>query len=175
MRYYFAVSALSAENLESGYSDEQSWETAFIDSDTDGIDDATELELGTSPQSADTDGDGMQDGDEVECHSNPADPQDLLEASLGVGQPNRLASETEADEDGDTFAIDELILTWQAKPNLTYQVETSSDQQTWTAAPSNASAESKSQQTSLASGPLTYHLPVTSASGPRFFRVRLLP
>ena len=46
------------------------------DSDGDGIDDATEVELGTDPSMADTDGDGVPDGEEVSAGTSPTDPND---------------------------------------------------------------------------------------------------
>jgi hypothetical protein len=41
------------------------------DTDGDGLDDETEIQLGTSPTNADTDGDGISDGDEVLAGTNP--------------------------------------------------------------------------------------------------------
>ena len=38
-----------------------------VDSDGDGLDDATEVDIGTDPVSADTDGDGLDDREEVDC------------------------------------------------------------------------------------------------------------
>ncbi|RMG83773.1 MAG: cadherin repeat domain-containing protein, partial [Bacteroidetes bacterium] len=48
----------------------------WVDSDGDGLDDATENTIGTNPAIADTDGDGMNDGDEVNAGSNPLDACD---------------------------------------------------------------------------------------------------
>ena len=47
-----------------------------IDPDGDGLDDATEVELGTDPGMADTDGDGVPDGEEVSAGTSPTDPND---------------------------------------------------------------------------------------------------
>ena len=44
-----------------------------LDSDSDGLNDCEEQELGTNPDSSDSDGDGFTDADEVDCVSNPAD------------------------------------------------------------------------------------------------------
>ena len=44
-----------------------------LDSDSDGLNDCEEQELGTNPDSSDSDGDGFSDADEVDCVSNPAD------------------------------------------------------------------------------------------------------
>ena len=46
---------------------------AAADLDADGIDDCTELDLGTNPELADSDGDGFTDSDEIDCVSNPND------------------------------------------------------------------------------------------------------
>jgi len=48
------------------------------DSDGDGLSDAREAELGTSPALADTDGDGADDGEEVAFNSDPLDPSSKL-------------------------------------------------------------------------------------------------
>jgi hypothetical protein len=45
--------------------------TQLLDSDGDGIDDITELRIGTDPHSADTDGDGLPDGWEIRYQFNP--------------------------------------------------------------------------------------------------------
>ena len=42
-----------------------------VDSDNDGLDDKTEVALGTNSNKADTDGDGYQDGQEVKSNYNP--------------------------------------------------------------------------------------------------------
>lgn len=42
-----------------------------VDSDNDGLDDKTEVALGTNPNKADTDGDGYKDGEEVKSGYNP--------------------------------------------------------------------------------------------------------
>jgi hypothetical protein len=47
-----------------------------IDSDGDGLDDATEVELGTDPGMTDTDADGVPDGEEVSAGTSPTDPND---------------------------------------------------------------------------------------------------
>lgn len=46
-----------------------------LDSDSDGISDAEELQLGTDPKNPDTDGDGLTDGEEVKkYHTDPLNP-----------------------------------------------------------------------------------------------------
>ena len=41
------------------------------DSDSDGLDDCDEVELGTDPENPDSDGDGFTDNEEVDCVSDP--------------------------------------------------------------------------------------------------------
>ncbi len=50
---------------------------AALDGDFDGVDDCTELELGTDPALADSDDDGVDDGEEVDCVSDPLDPEEV--------------------------------------------------------------------------------------------------
>jgi len=47
---------------------------AVVDSDGDGLNDRTELELGTDPAAADTDGDGLDDGTELTNGTSPLAP-----------------------------------------------------------------------------------------------------
>ena len=70
-----------------------------VDNDGDGIDDCTEEELGTDPESADSDGDGYTDAEEIDCVSDPLDvdekcyacgwehndPGDLSSTGTGLG------------------------------------------------------------------------------------------
>ena len=46
------------------------------DADADGLDDCTELELGTDPEKADSDNDGFTDPEEIDCVSNPLDGEE---------------------------------------------------------------------------------------------------
>ena len=48
----------------------------LTDTDGDGLDDLTEMTLGTDPLNPDTDGDGIVDGDEVTAGTDPLDPLD---------------------------------------------------------------------------------------------------
>ena len=57
---------------------------ALLDSDGDGLDDASEASLGTDPNAPDSDGDGLSDGDEVHVHGT--DP--LAADSDGDGFPD---------------------------------------------------------------------------------------
>jgi len=50
------------------------------DSDGDGIDDCTEVDLGTDPDLSDTDGDGFEDGQELDCVSDPLDGTEVCYA-----------------------------------------------------------------------------------------------
>ncbi len=49
----------------------------FVDADQDGLDDDSELRLGTDPLSADSDQDGWPDGAEVDAGSHPLDPNSV--------------------------------------------------------------------------------------------------
>ena len=55
------------------------------DTDGDGLDDCTELDLGTRLDAADTDGDGTTDADELACLS---DPLDAMDACYACGWPH---------------------------------------------------------------------------------------
>jgi peroxiredoxin len=61
--------ACSAADVDAPWGDE-------MDSDNDGLDDATEYDLGTDPDNADSDGDGFDDGDEFEQGADPTDGDD---------------------------------------------------------------------------------------------------
>jgi hypothetical protein len=56
--------------------DDDDTTTVDVDTDGDGLSDATEAALGTDPALADSDGDGFADGDEVADHSDPVDAGD---------------------------------------------------------------------------------------------------
>jgi len=90
-----------------------------VDSDGDGLDDATESELGTDPLLWDTDSDGFSDGEEVAAGTDPLDPAsfpvraDAASDASGVDSDNdRLADAdeealgtdpTNPDTDGDGY------------------------------------------------------------------------
>ncbi len=61
--------ACGAADVDAPFGDE-------MDSDQDGIDDATEFELGTDPERSDTDGDGFSDNEEINQGSDPTDGND---------------------------------------------------------------------------------------------------
>ncbi len=65
---------------------------ATVDTDSDGLTDAKEAELGTDPKVADTDADGVSDGDEITNGTDPNDPKD--------------PAPSPADTDGDGVADD---------------------------------------------------------------------
>lgn len=50
---------------------------AIVDTDADGLSDASEVQRGTDPKKADTDGDGFTDGQEVSGGYNPLGPGKL--------------------------------------------------------------------------------------------------
>jgi hypothetical protein len=51
--------------------------TGAVDSDSDGLSDASEVSFGTNPHNPDSDGDGFSDGEEVnDYHSDPTDSSD---------------------------------------------------------------------------------------------------
>jgi hypothetical protein len=50
--------------------------SASSDADGDGLDDCTEEELGTDPNSDDSDDDGFTDAEELDCVSNPLDGEE---------------------------------------------------------------------------------------------------
>ncbi len=80
---------------------------AFLDSDSDGLDDCTETILGTDPESPDSDGDGMTDAEEAACISNPLDAEELCYACGWVhGDPGDLVSN--GAQEGDT--VDNVAL-----------------------------------------------------------------
>lgn len=77
-----------------------------LDTDRDGLSDAREAQLGTSPTNKDTDGDGIEDGVEVATGTDPlsaASPA-VRTDSDGDGLPNQFdSSPNNADADGDRY------------------------------------------------------------------------
>jgi hypothetical protein len=72
--YYFTVTAYDGDENESDYSNEVHIVVRAIDSDSDGLSDADEINIySTDPLNADTDGDGAVDGLEVAYGSDPLD------------------------------------------------------------------------------------------------------
>jgi len=53
---------------------------ASLDSDSDGLDDCTEEDLGLDPNNEDSDGDGLTDAAEVDCGTSALDPADTCYA-----------------------------------------------------------------------------------------------
>lgn len=85
------------------------------DSDSDGLDDCAEIELGTDAQVADSDGDGLSDGEEVGCVSDPLDAAELCySCGWPHGDPGTLSS-TGTDE-GDV--VQNLALLDQCEEQL---------------------------------------------------------
>ena len=63
------------------------------DSDADGLDDCTEIELGLDPEEEDTDGDGITDAIELDCGSDPIDIDDsCYECGWGRNDPGNIAA-----------------------------------------------------------------------------------
>src|SRR5215203_2448762 len=77
-----------------------------VDSDGDGLDDATESELGTDPLLWDTDSDGVSDGEEVAAGTDPFDPASFpASAQDAAPGPEGVAAETlSLDSDADRLA-----------------------------------------------------------------------
>lgn len=108
--------------------DLSSHETVYpnLDTDGDGLKDATETEIGTNPNDTDTDNDGVLDGVEVRIGSNPLNPTDpdqtadsdrdhvpdSTELTLGTNPNN-------ADSDGDGIRDDYEILVGTNPNSLT--------------------------------------------------------
>jgi hypothetical protein len=66
---------------------------ATLDTDADGLDDCTELELGLDPEEADTDGDGIVDAIEIDCGSDPIDIDDFCyECGWGRNDPGDISA-----------------------------------------------------------------------------------
>ena len=81
--------------------------SADSDLDGDGLDDCTEEELGTDPESPDSDGDGITDADEIDCVSDPMDADEMCYAcGWEHNDPGDLASTGEEYGDVmDNFAL----------------------------------------------------------------------
>ncbi|MEC7988185.1 MAG: hypothetical protein VX278_23665 [Myxococcota bacterium] len=100
-----ACSDNSSDEKDGDVNNETNNETAaeesIVDSDSDGLSDEEEAELGTDPNDADTDDDGLSDGEEAEGESDPlqADADDD-----GLNDSEEAAANTDpnnADTDGD--------------------------------------------------------------------------
>ena len=78
------------------------WTTANPDTDGDGLDDATELLLGTDPGNPDTDGDGLTDGEEVNIYATDPLMTDSDGDYLGDGEEvNVYGSDPNHNDTGD--------------------------------------------------------------------------
>ncbi|MFM7604043.1 MAG: hypothetical protein ACKO8Z_02445, partial [Prosthecobacter sp.] len=141
--------------------------TVCVDSDGDGIVDTVEIAQGTNPASSDTDGDGENDGVDP-------DPIDACVPDDQVGACDRDSDGLTNEHEyltGDSFRLDSTsatpgnaAFTFTLPPNRLFQIETSSDLQTWQLwnAPGNQGVPSSSTTT-------TFQAPLSDLS--RFFRV----
>ena len=79
-----------------------------VDSDGDGLDDATESELGTDPLLWDTDSDGVSDGEEVAAGTDPLDPASVPVRADAAPGGSSLDSDADrlADVDEAAFGTD---------------------------------------------------------------------
>jgi hypothetical protein len=78
------------------------WTLANADTDGDGLDDATELLLGTDPENPDSDGDGLTDGEEVNIYATDPLMTDSDGDYLGDGdEVNVYGSDPNHDDTGD--------------------------------------------------------------------------
>jgi hypothetical protein len=82
--------------------------STLVDSDGDGLSDATEQQIGTDPNNADSDGDGLQDGAEILTHNtspllSDTDQDGINDGAETQGGSNPLggAVTTPVDSDGD--------------------------------------------------------------------------
>jgi len=107
----------STESKDSGAVPDSSGCDGDSDADADGLDDCTELELGTDAGASDSDGDGYSDAEEVDCDSDPLDTGDhcyacgwsrndpgTLSAS-GAGLGDTVANLSLVDQCGDDVAL----------------------------------------------------------------------
>jgi hypothetical protein len=102
----------TAPQLDAGPPQSESGDGAVMDSDHDGLCDATELELGTDPRVSDTDGDALPDWVEVGNGFDPNDPTSpapdqlaRLEAQTGAGSDFPVRSTVQGDGQGLTGAF----------------------------------------------------------------------
>jgi ELWxxDGT repeat protein len=78
---------------------------ALVDTDGDGLDDATEASLGTNPNDADTDDDGLADGAEVNLYgTSPLSTDSDVDGSSDSYELGAGSSPLVPDSDGDGFA-----------------------------------------------------------------------
>lgn len=138
------VAALATANL-SEVEGEQAWIDDFYiyidesDKDGDGIAYDEENELGTNPYAADTDGDGLTDSEELETYQT--DPRlsdsdndtypDGLEVLAGENPKEKADLPSLLSPEHDAGA-GSRSLQMHTFPGLSYQVQYSSDLQTWT-------------------------------------------
>ena len=93
-------------------------EVAPVDTDSDGLTDDQEAELGTDPNNADTDGDGLSDGAEVNTHGTDPLNADTDGDGLSDGdEVNTYGTDPlEADTDGDGLTDGDEVNVHQTDP-----------------------------------------------------------
>lgn len=117
--YLVSLLLIGGVTLQYGCSSSEDATQQTVDTDSDGLTDNEETELGTDPNNADTDGDGLTDGDEVnEYDTDPltADTDgDGLDDGEEVNSYN--TDPTEADSDGDGLNDGEEVNEYRTDPN----------------------------------------------------------
>lgn len=103
-----ACGTSTSESKDSGTNGTTSGCDADADADADGLDDCTEEELGTSPDSMDSDGDGYSDADELDCDSDPLDI-DVFCYACGWSRNDPGTLSSTGAEVGDTLANLSLV------------------------------------------------------------------
>ena len=98
-------------NGETGEASEASdEEVPVLDSDSDGLTDDQEAELGTDPNNADTDGDGLSDGEEAGGASDPlqadTDGDGLSDGEEAAANTDPNSADTDGDGADDGLEID---------------------------------------------------------------------
>ena len=91
-------------------------DSAQEDTDRDGLDDKTEISLGTDPQKADTDGDGFPDGMEVKLGTDPKKNDDFPGSGSGFNFSSLKVVQANDDSAGEKSSKVEF----KAKEGTTY-------------------------------------------------------
>ena len=121
-----------------------------LDSDGDGLTNATEISIGTNPNSLDTDGDGLPDGWEVSRNLNPK-----IYSSDFINNINAYGYYS-TDQIKDLRPSSTMIEVSEGRANITMTLEETSDLTDWT----NATTSEKT-------------IEVDAPSGTRFYRFKM--